>query len=124
MTAQFIEHHGARVLVVDLSHLASAGDAADVAAEAISVVAREGGGPASILGIVDFTGTRLGSGLMGHVKPMARHNRSYMRLVALVGFKGSVLLALRAMLVVTGRTNHRAFATREQALAWLAPPVS
>ena len=114
---QFTEHGGARLLVTDLSGNPGEAVLAEPTAEAIRAVATAA--PRSLLSLVDFTGTPFDGTLRKHLGPMRRHNRPYMKKIALVGVTGVAALFLRTFLTVTRRTDHRPFATREEALEWL-----
>jgi hypothetical protein len=51
---------------------------------------------------------------------MSRNNGPYMKSVAFVGMGVVLSPIFKGLLRVTGRSNHRVFNTRREALEWLA----
>jgi len=116
--AEFIEHSGKRVLLMDFSDSSDIHAVIKTAEEAIALVAgtKQQG---SLLGLVDLSGVRFTREVQCAVKRMAAHNRPYMKFVAIVGMGGVRALLLRFMLRLRKRTNHKLLSSRQEGLEWL-----
>lgn len=119
----FIKTEGTKILLIDLSNTRDNAELAKTIDNTISIVAgaREHN---SILGLVDFSGMPLDTVKMKLIRKMARHNRPYMKFVALAGITGIKSIIVRLFIVLTGRKNHRVFTSREEAVAWLGEKES
>lgn len=114
---EIVLHNGTQLLITDLS--GNPGEAALAAATAASMSAAATAAPRTLLGLVDFTGTPFNRTFRRYLGPMRRHNRPYMKKIALVGVTGMAAFFLRIFLFLARRTDHRLFATRDEALKWL-----
>lgn len=117
-TVQFIPHNGKQILLIDFSNAHSTADVIQTAKEAKKIVALQK--PNSLLALVDFSGMKIDKERIKIIKGMAAHNSPYVRFIALVGLGFFRVIAFTVMLRLSGRKNHRVFATREKALEWLA----
>ena len=116
--AEFIEHKGKKVLLVDFSNSSDGHAVRKTVEKAISLVAVTNE-PGSLLGLVDLSDVRFSREIQDAVKRMALHNRPYMKFIAIVGMGGVRALMLRLMLRLRKRTNHKLMSSRQEALDWL-----
>jgi hypothetical protein len=114
----YLDLPGVKVLLVDLTRDAD-GPSLDERAEAAMRLVRSAGVPRSVRGLLDLTGTPLDATGRAVLKRMSRHNGPWMKCVAFVGLGPGLAPVFSLFLSLTGRSNHRTFRTREQALAWL-----
>jgi hypothetical protein len=117
-SAEFIEHRGTKVLLMDFSNSSDAHAVIKTVEEAITLVAGTNQ-PGSLLGLVDLSGVQFTREIQAAVKRMAGHNRPYMKFIAIVGLGGVRALMLRLMLRLKKRTNHKLMSYRQEALDWL-----
>ena len=103
---------------MDFSHAPDSQAIAEMAEKAILLV-RSSRQKGSVRGLIDFTGTSLNGVVRRSMQKMSLSNGPYMRAVAFVGFGVLLSLLFRFMLKATGRSNHRVFRTRQEALDWL-----
>jgi hypothetical protein len=109
---------GRQILVIDFSGFTNASSALPTITAAREMVARQ---PLeSTLCLVDVTGSKFNSEVVDALKALAMHNRPYVIASALIGVSGLQRVILDGVLAFTGRTNLKAFATRDEAFAWLA----
>ena len=116
---RYIQYAGKKILQMDFSKTLDEQAVSSTVSEAIKIVAAAKE-PKSLLGLVDFTGCPFTKPMTGSFKRLSAHNRPYMRFIALVGLGPVRSALLRLMLFAAGRSNHRLFRTRQQALDWLA----
>lgn len=117
--ALFVEHKGARILLVDFTDSGDNQRILETAEEAIRIVASTDQ-PRSVRALIDLSGTSLNKVVRGTLKRMSRNNGRYMKSVAFVGLPAVLSPAVKGFLRVSGRSNHRVFRSREEALNWLA----
>ena len=116
---KFIEHGGERILLMDFSNAGDGQGIVETAEKAMRLV-RSTNQKHSVRGLMDLSGTPLDKVVRGTMKRMSRSNGPYMKSVAFVGF-GAVLASLfKGLLYLTGRSNHRVFKAKKDALDWLA----
>jgi hypothetical protein len=117
--AQFVDHDGTRILLIDFSRGSGPQSIVETSEEAMRLV-RSVDERRSVRGLIDLSGTSLNKVVRGSMRRMSRNNGPYMRSVAFVG-PGLLLSPLfKGLLFVTGRSNHRVFRARQDALDWLA----
>jgi hypothetical protein len=116
---KFIDHRGERVLLMDFSHAEDDQGIVETAEEAMRCV-RSTNQRGSVRGLIDLSGTSLNKVVRGTLKRMSRNNGPFMRSVAFVGLGVVLSPMVNGFLFVTGRSNHKVFRTRQNALDWLA----
>ena len=116
---KILDHGGQRVLLVDLSSVNTGQGIVETAEEAIRIV-QSTNQQRSVRGLIDLSGTSLNKDVRGTLKKMSQSNGPYMKAVAFVGLGVILSLVIKGFLVVSGRSNHRVFSTRRDALDWLA----
>jgi hypothetical protein len=116
---KILDHGGQRVLLVDLSSANAGKGIVDTAEEAIRIV-QSTNQKRSVRGLIDLSGTSLNKVVRETMKKMSRSNGPYMKSVAFVGLGVILSLVIKGFLVASGRSNHRVFSTRQDALDWLA----
>lgn len=115
---RFIDIKGTRVLLMDFSGFEDANGALSHIAEAKTFVA---GQPRnSLRTLVDVSGSRFNPDVANAIKDLAAHNRPFVIRGAVVGLGGLQKIVYQAVLAFSGRTNLKAFGTRDEAEAWLA----
>jgi hypothetical protein len=105
------------ILIIDFTNTASEAEIARKADEAKRTVALHQ--PGSLLVVIDFTGMKIDRERTKIIQSMAAHNRPYIKNIALVGLGFFRAAAFRVMLHLSGRSNHRVFGSREEAMVWL-----
>jgi hypothetical protein len=115
----YVDHNGERILLIDFSKR-SGNPGIVVTAEQAMQIVRSTGQPRSIRGLLDLSGTPLNRAVRDTMKKMSRNNGPYMKSVAFVGLGVVLSPIFRGLLRATGRSNHRVFNTRGEALDWLA----
>ena len=111
-------HGGGQVLLLDFSGFTSASSALPTISAAREMVTRQA--LASTFCLVDVTGSKFNSEVVDALKALASDNRPYVVASALIGVTGLMRVILDGVLAFTGRSNLKAFPTREDALAWLS----
>ncbi len=114
---EFVQHHGARILILDVSN--SPDEAANVAAfqAAQELVGKE---PLkSVRLLTDVSGTHYSSQGVDVMKAFSKAVTPQMRASAAVGITGLKRVIVMSLNALTGRTI-RMFDAREAALDWLA----
>jgi hypothetical protein len=115
----FVDHNGERILLIDFSDGGGTLSIVETAKQATQIV-RSTGQPRSIRGLLDLSGRPLNRVVRDTMKKMSGNNGPYMKSVGFVGL-GVVLSPLfEGLLRLTGRSNHRVFKTRSEAIDWLA----
>lgn len=116
---RFVDHHGERILLIDFSNASGNLSIVETAEHAMQIV-RSTGESRSIRGLLDLSGTSLNRVVRNTMKNMSRNNGPYMKSVAFVGLGVILSPLVKGLLRATGRSNHRVFSTRGEALDWLA----
>jgi hypothetical protein len=116
---KFIDHLGERILVIDFSHAYDDQKIIETAEEAMQCV-RSTNQRGSVRGLIDLSRTSLNKVVRGTLKRLSRNNGPFMRSVAFVGLGVVLSPMFKGFLLVTGRSNHRVFRERQDALDWLA----
>jgi hypothetical protein len=114
----FIDQCGEEILLIDFSYAKDSQEIVETAEKAMQLV-RSINQKRSIRGLLDFSGTSLNKVVRVTMRKMSQNNGPYMKSVAFVGL-GVVLSPLfKGMLFMRGKSNHRVFSTRQDALDWL-----
>lgn len=115
---KFIDHSGEKILLIDFSNAKDSQGIVETAEKAIQLV-RSINQQRSIRGLLDLSGISLNKVVRETMRKMSQNNGPYMKSVAFVGL-GVVLSPLfKGLLFVLGKSNHRVFNTRHDALGWL-----
>jgi hypothetical protein len=115
---KLINHSGEKILLMDFSNAKDSREIVETAEKAMQLV-RSINQKRSIRGLLDFSGTSLNKVVRETMRKMSQNNGPYMKSVAFVGL-GVVLSPLfKGMLFMRGKSNHRVFSTRQDALDWL-----
>ncbi|HEY0150915.1 MAG TPA: hypothetical protein VGB92_02890 [Longimicrobium sp.] len=114
---RFIEHRGARILLIDFSGLQKTEEILREVEVAREVVA--GQRPASLRTLTHVKGARYTPPVMEALKQLTVHNKPYVTAAAVVGMEGLHRVLFRAV-VLFSRRNIEAFDTMEEARDWLA----
>ncbi len=115
---KFVDHRGERVLLIDLSNAKDGQEIVEIAKEAMRLV-RLTNQQRSIRGLLDFSGTSFNKVVREAMMKMSKNNGPYMKSVAFVGLGVLLSPLFMGLLFVTGRSNHKVFSTRGDALDWL-----
>jgi hypothetical protein len=115
---KFIDHGGERVLLMDFSKARDDREMVETAEEVMRLV-RLTGQQGSIRGLIDFSGTPFNKVMRESMMKMSRNNGPYMKSVAFVGLGVLLSSLFKGLLFITGRSNHKVFSTRGDALDWL-----
>ena len=116
--AGFIDGHGRQVLLIDFSNASHDQGVVETGEKAMQLV-RSVNVRHSIRGLIDLSGTSLNRVVVRTLKKMSQNNGPFMNSVAFVGFSPAWSQVVRILLYLSGRSNHRVFATRQEALDWL-----
>lgn len=111
-----LRHGGSRIVLIDLSGL-PANEARRLLVDERTVVATYP--PKTALTLTDVTDAMFDDSTVQTARETVKLNEPFVRAAALVGVKGLQKIILGAMVRLTGR-DLRLFATREEALDWLA----
>jgi hypothetical protein len=114
---RFIEHRGARILLIDFSGLQKTEEILREVEVAREVVA--GQPPASLRTLTHVKDARYTPPVMEALKQLTVHNKPYVTAAAVVGMEGLHRVLFRAV-VLFSRRNIEAFDTVEEARDWLA----
>lgn len=114
---RFIEHRGTRILLLDYTGLTPK-DALPVIAESRGLIGRL---PAdgSLLTCTDVTGATYDQRVIDALKELSAHNKPFVRAAAVVVESG-LKRALMSLVGLFSKRKLHAFATRGEALDWLA----
>ncbi len=115
---KFIDHGGERVLLMDFSNAKDGQEIVETAEEAMRLV-RLINQQRSIRGLLDLSGTSFNKVVREAMMKMSKNNGPHMKSVAFVGLGVFLSAFFRGLLFVTGRSNHKVFSTRTDALDWL-----
>jgi hypothetical protein len=115
---KFVDHCNERVLLIDFSNAKDDQEIVGIAEEAMRIV-RSNNKQHSIRGLLDLSGTSLNKIVRETMMKMSKNNRLYMKSVAFVGLGVLLSPLFKGLLFVTGRSNHKVFSTRSDALGWL-----
>jgi hypothetical protein len=115
---KFIDHGSERVLLIDLSNAKDDQEIVGTAEEAMRLV-RSINQQRSIRGLLDLSGTSLNKVVRETMMKMSKNNGPYMKSVAFVGLGVLWSPLFKGLLLVTGRSNHKVFSTKRDALDWL-----
>lgn len=113
----FIEHRGARILLLDFSHVMDEQVAMATIGEARRIVAGQPHG--SLLTLTNVEGSHFDSNIVGALRELVEHNRPFVRAGAVVGLSGLMRVVFSTLVHLTGR-NIRAFDQVEEAKDYLA----
>ncbi|HEX8391941.1 MAG TPA: hypothetical protein VF665_06265 [Longimicrobium sp.] len=114
---RFIEHAGARILLIDLSNLQAEAEILDQIERVRDLVARQP--PASVRTITNVTGARYTPPVMDALKKLTAHNKPYVTAAAVVGMQGVHKVLFRAVLLFSRRVIE-AFDDMDRARDWVA----
>jgi hypothetical protein len=112
---RFFEHHGHRVLLIDMTEC-NAEDVATIADKVPPLVTKEV--PGSVLLLADFTGARLSREALERIKVAAVFNRQHLKRSAWV-LSSESALPLRDAVQTFSVREIPSFSTREEALQFL-----
>ncbi len=115
--ARFIEHRGARILLLDFAQAVDTTDSLQHIAEAKAFVATHA--PGSLLVVTDITGSRFNREIVDAMVDLVRSNTAYVRAGAVVGLTGLTRVFYVTVSMVSGR-RVPAFGTLEEAKDYLA----
>jgi hypothetical protein len=115
---RFVDHCNERVLLIDFSNTKDDQEIVGTAEEAMRIV-RSINQQHSIRGLLDLSGISLNKVVRETMMKMSKNNRLYMKFVAFVGLGVFLSPLFKGLLFVTGRSNHKVFSTRSDALDWL-----
>lgn len=115
---KFIDHGGERVLLMDFSNAKDGQEIVETAEEVMRLV-RLTDQQRSIRGLLDLSGTSFNKVVRETMMKMSRNNGPYMKSVAFVGLGVLLSPLFKGLLFITGRSNHKVFSTRGDALDWL-----
>ena len=112
----FVTHRGVRILQVDYSGMEAIPELLRLADRASRLIEKET--PASVLTLVDLSGTPYSLRLVRSLGDLAVTNAPYVRARAVVGLPTFVAPVVREVARFSGRPTEM-FPAREQALDWL-----
>ena len=115
---KFVDHCSERVILIDFSNAKDDQEIIETAEEAMRLV-RSINQQRSIRGLLDLSGTSLNKVVRETMMKMSKNNGPYMKSVAFVGLGVLLSPLFKGLLFVTGRSNHKVFSTRRDALDWL-----
>jgi hypothetical protein len=115
---KFIDHGGERILLMDFSKAKDGQEIVETAEEVMRIV-RSINQQRSICGLIDFSGTSFNKVVRENMMKMSRNNGPFIKSVAFVGLGVPLSLLFKGILFLTGRSNHKVFSTRSDALDWL-----
>ena len=115
---KFEDHGGERVLLIDLSNAKDGQGIVETSEEAMRLV-RSINQQRSVRGLLDLSGTSLNKVVRGTMRKMSKNNGPYMKSVAFVGLGVLLSPLFKGLLLLSGRSNHRVFSTRREAIDWL-----
>jgi hypothetical protein len=113
----FVEHRGRRILLIDLSDLGPEAVRAEIALARALIARLPANG--SLLVCTDGTGATYDHDTVHALGELSVHNRPYVRASATVVESG-IKRAATTLVGMLSRRKLHAFATRDEALDWLA----
>jgi len=114
---RFIEHRGARILLLDYSGMKEPQDALREIEKSRRIVARQ---PENSLRTLTYVkDARYNAEVIQAMKELAAHNKPYVKAAAVVGMSGMHRAVYSTLLLFT-RRNIRAFDGLDEAKDWLA----
>ena len=117
MRTSFIDHHGARVAVLDFTNITDDAIAIAVISEARFAIAKED--PKSIYTLTDVTGSPATPAVRNALQGLTKANTPQVIAGTVVGLSALQSVVLRGIVQLTKR-NLVPMATREEALKWIA----
>ncbi|HEX2203972.1 MAG TPA: hypothetical protein VHG91_11765 [Longimicrobium sp.] len=114
---RFVDHRGARILMIDLSELHETGDILREIDTVRALVSAEP--PDSVRTLSYVKGARYSPPVMDALKELTAHNKPYVKAAAVVGMERLHRVLFRAVLLFS-RRNMEVFTTLDQARDWLA----
>lgn len=117
MKSQWIEHKGKKLFLADYSHFTNLDSLKAEVDYATSITINEP--KASVLLLVDVSGTMADSDMVDYIKDSAGKDDDNMKKVAVVGVSGYRRIFLRAVIQFT-RLSVKTFDEAEDAKDWLA----
>jgi hypothetical protein len=115
---KFEDYGGKRVLLIDFSNAKGDQGIIETAEQAMRLV-HSGNQKRSVRGLLDLSGTSLNKVVRETTMKMSKNNGPYMKSVAFVGLGFLLSLLFKGFLFLSGRSNHKVFSTRRDALDWL-----
>jgi hypothetical protein len=115
---KFIDHGSEQILLMDFSNAKDGQEIVETAEEVMRVV-RSINQQRSIRGLLDFSGTSFNKVVRESMMKMSGNNGPFMKSVAIVGLGVLLSTLFKGLLFATGRSNHKVFSTRGEALDWL-----
>ena len=106
------------MLLMDFSKAKDGQEIVETAEEVMRLV-RSINQQRSIRGLIDFSGISFNKVVREAMMKMSRNNGPYMKSVAFVGLGVLLSTLFKGLLFLTGRSNHKVFSTRGDALDWL-----
>lgn len=106
------------MLLMDFSNAKNDQEIVETAEEAMRFV-RSINQQGAIRGLLDFSGTSFNKVVREAMMKMSKNNGPYMKSVAFVGFGVLLSPLFKGLLFMTGKSNHKVFSTRGDALDWL-----
>lgn len=113
---RFVDHGGARILLIDFSHLQKTDEILAEVERARTLIARQP--PASLLTLTHVRGARYSPPVMDALKQLTAHNKPFVKAAAVVGMEGLHRVLYRAVILFS-RRNIEAFDDLDAARAWL-----
>ncbi len=112
---RFLTHEGKQVLFLDFSHCTPE-DVLDMMNETQRIVTAQP--PNSVLTLSDFTGGHFTRDAVRRMKEVAALDRPHVKRAAVIGVEGIPQVFYKGLMEFSAR-DFPAFASREEALAWL-----
>jgi len=113
----FIEHNGARILSLDVSHSHSAEENIEAFQEAQAIIVKQP--PKSVRLLTDVTKAHYTAQAVDAMKQFSQAVTPYVLASAAVGVSGIKRVVLQSLIKLSGR-HIEMFSEREKALDWLA----
>jgi hypothetical protein len=114
---RFITHREKKILLMDFSYI-EPNDVQAAIEQARDIIAVQP--PASVLGLLDVTGSPFNKKIVTLPKQFARHNAPYIKTTVVVGVEEIKGVIFNAVLMFTGRKNIVLRNSLEEAKNWLA----
>jgi hypothetical protein len=116
-SVSWIEYKGKRMLFMNF---ANSGQADVLKAVDLTIQTTKKEPPASILGLLDVTGSGFDVTVISGIKNMAEKDKPYMKMTAIVGVDGLKQVIFKSVLKFTGRKNLILKDTLDEAKDFLA----
>ena len=113
---KFVEHKGKQILLMDFAY-SEMEEVIKTIDEAALIIEKQP--PQSVLGLVDVRASRFNNELSEKLKVFTAHNKTYMKVSAIVGVEKIKKVIYLAVLAFTGRKNLILKDTVEEAMDWL-----